>query len=250
LKDLIFGNHSIAAAINNPKRTNLNLFCTEDSKRDLEKLHFKGSRLPGVVNTNLLSLHKLKEEGKKYLKELSFSEQRIPSNIFLITDSLFTDGISKIYGRLEAGEKLRLMALDQVTDIHNLGAICRTANFYDLDALIIARKNKDSLSPGFFRAASGAYEYLPLVQTANISKVIRKLSDLNVECVGLAEEADADVKIEQSNSICVILGAEETGLSHATRRVIKKFVSFKPKGETKSLNVSIAAALAMEKFLD
>ncbi len=249
MKDLIFGNHSIAEAINNPKRTNLELFCTEDSKKDLLKMHFKGQRLPEKVEVRMLGLHQLKEEGKRYLRDFSFKEQRIPSNIFLVTDSLQGMSISNLYEKISNGESVRLLALDQVTDVHNLGAISRTACFYGIDALIYGRKSKDPLSPGFYRISSGAYEHLPMIQTPNLGKILTKLNELGVQCVGLAEEATINQLEVESKSLCLVLGTEETGLSNATRRVLTNFVALKAKGEIKSLNVSVAAALAMEKFL-
>ncbi|MCR9202976.1 MAG: RNA methyltransferase [Halobacteriovoraceae bacterium] len=249
MQDLIFGNHSIAEAIQNPNRGSLKLFCTEDSKKELQKLHFNGQKLPEKVEVKMLSLHKLKEEGKRYLREFSFKEQRVPSNIFLIADSFQGMSISNLYEKISKGEKVRLLALDQVTDVHNLGAISRTACFYGIDALIYGRKSKDSLSPGFYRVSSGAFEHLPMIQTSNLGKILTKLNDMGVTCVGLAEESTTTDFKQEDNSLCLVLGTEESGLSHATRRVLSEFVALQSKGEIKSLNVSVAAALAMEKFL-
>lgn len=249
MQDLIFGLHSIAEAIKNSKREELQLFCTDESKKDLIKLHFKSQKLPEKVQVKVLSLHKLKEEGKRYLREFSLKEQRVPSNIFLIAGGFDGMSISNLYEKINKGETVKLLALDQVTDVHNLGAISRTACFYGVDVLIYGRKSKDPLSPGFFRISSGAYEHLPMIQTSNLGKVLTKLNDLGVSCVGLAEEASSKEWTPKDNSICLVLGAEETGLSHAIRRVLSDFVALEAKGEIKSLNVSVAAALAMEKFL-
>lgn len=249
MKDLIFGNHSIAEAILNPNRSNLELFCTDESKKDLVKLHFKGQKIPDVCKTTVLSLHQLKERGKLSLRENGFKEQRIPSNLFLLSDPLEGLTISNIYEKLSKGENLKLMALDQVTDVHNLGAISRTAAFYGIDALIYGRKSKEPLSPGFYRISSGASEHLPMIQTPNLGKILKKLVEMNVSCVGLAEESKQLMWTPQNKSLCLVMGTEETGLSHATRRVIEEFVALEAKGPIKSLNVSVAAALAMEKFL-
>jgi len=241
--------HSIAEAIKNTNRSGLKLFCTDESKKELIKLHFNGQKLPQNCEVKVLSLHQFKEEGKRHLRELNLKEQRVPSNIFLISDPLELTTISSLYEKLSKGEKLRILALDQVTDVHNLGAIARTASFYGIDALIFGRKNRDPLSPGFYRISSGAYEHLPMVRTPNLGKILGKLNELGVSCLGLAEEASQAEWKPKGDSICLVLGAEETGLSHATRRVLEDFVALKARGEIKSLNVSVAAALAMEKFL-
>lgn len=250
MKDLIFGIHSIAEAIKNPDRGGLELFCTEDGKKDLMKLHFEGRKIPEKCSIRVLSNHQLKEEGKFALKESGAREQRAPSQMFLKADSLPSKSIADIYNDLESGKTLKILALDQVTDVHNLGAILRTSAFYGLDYVIISKKNKDSQPPGFFRIASGATEYVPLIQTSTLSRAITKLSEKEVFCFGLAEEASQEKPKDNSNkSICMVMGAEETGLSHATRRVLEEFVSLPARGQIKSLNVSVAAALAIEKFM-
>jgi 23S rRNA (guanosine2251-2'-O)-methyltransferase len=182
-----------------------------------------------------------------------YKEQRVPSNIFLKAEALETLTLNELYKKVEGQDSFRALMLDQVTDVHNLGAIMRTAAFYNIDCVIYGKKGEERLSPGFFRVASGATEYLPLVQAGNLSKLLRKFDELGVECVGLAEEADSHDSpsaSETSGKLCLVMGAEETGLSNAVRRSIEKFVSLPARGPIKSLNVSVAAALAMEKFLN
>lgn len=247
--DLIFGMHSIAEAIKNPKRSGLELFGTEDSLKDLQKLHFQGQKLSGNISTRTLSLHKLKDEGRSALLSAGFKEQRVPSNIFLRAQSLQTLSLNDLYKDVETRPTYKFLMLDQVTDVHNLGAIMRTAAFYAIDCVIYGKKGEERLSPGFFRVASGAAEHLPLVQAANLSKVIRRFNELEVTCMGLAEEAEQNSPSSSNAKLCLVMGAEETGLSNAVRRSLEEFVSLPARGPIKSLNVSVAAALAMEKFL-
>jgi 23S rRNA (guanosine2251-2'-O)-methyltransferase len=250
MSDLIFGMHSIAEAINNPKRENLSLYATEDSLKELRKLHFKGSNIPDHCQLLLFSIHKLKEEGRIVLKEKDFKDQRVPSNIFLIAEELETADINDFYNAAETFDNFKALILDQVTDVHNLGAILRTAAFYNIDFVIYGKKGDENKSPGFFRVASGAAEFTPLIPAPNLNKVVRKLMDMGVQCVGLAEEEEnSSLNLDQAK-ICLVMGAEETGISHALRRTLNDFVSLPPKGPIKSLNVSVAAALAMEKFLN
>ncbi len=250
MKDLIFGIHSIAEAINNPARGGLELFCTEDGKKDLIKLHFKGSKIPERCKVRVLSNHQLKEEGKFALRDSGAKEQRVPSQLFLRADSLPHKSIADIYNDLESGKALKILALDQVTDVHNLGAILRTTAFYGVDYVITSKKNQDNYPPGFFRIASGATEHVPMVSASSLGKAITKLSEKGVYCFGLAEEATQEnPEKSKAKSICMVMGAEETGLSHATRRVLEEFVALPARGQIKSLNVSVAAALAIEKFM-
>ncbi len=248
--DLIFGLHSIAEAINNPKRRVWELYGTDESLKELRKLHFNNQKLPEFVSVKTLSNHKLQEEGKFQFRERDFKEQRVPSNIFLVTGKIEEESIAAIYEHIESKETLKMMALDQVTDIHNLAAIMRTAAFYDLDFVLISKKGPLNFPPSYFRIASGATEHVKLINCSGLSKALTKMLEKNVQCIGLAEEATTTAEeTKGSTKTCLVMGAEDTGLSNATRRILSTFVALPAKGEIRSLNVSVAAAIAMEKFL-
>lgn len=248
--DLIFGLHSIAEAIKNPKRRQWQLYVTDDSLKDLRKLHFNNQKLPESVEIKILSNHKLQEEGKFQFRERGFKEQRVPSNIFLVTQKLEEVSIATIYDHIEKNDQLKMMALDQVTDIHNLAAIMRTAAFYDLDFVLISKKGPLNFPPSYFRIASGAAEYVQLINCSGLSKALTKMMDKKVDCIGLAEEATTTSdEVQALSKTCLVMGAEDTGLSNAIRRVLDKFVALPARGEIRSLNVSVAAAIAMDKFL-
>jgi 23S rRNA (guanosine2251-2'-O)-methyltransferase len=245
-KDIIFGLHSVAEAIKNPARGSVELYATEESRKDLEKMHFKG-RLPEAVNVTLYTNHKLQEQVKLKLKERNYKEQRAPSNLFLLADSLINPDLGEFYRTVESKPSVRILALDQVTDIHNIAAILRSAAFYNLDYLLMGKKGSPGMPPGFYRIASGASEFVPIVNCSSLSRVITKLQEMGVDCVGFAEEATENSE-EPSLKSCLVLGSEDTGLSNVVRRVLKKTVSLNSQGQIKSLNVSVAAAVAMEKF--
>jgi len=248
--DIIFGLHSIAEAISNPKRRRWQLYGTDESIKELRKLHFDNKKLPEAVKQSTLSNHKLQEEGKFQLRERGFKDQRVPSNIFLVTQKLEEESIANIYDFIEKNDSLRMMALDQVTDIHNLAAILRTASFYDLDFILISKKGPLSFPPSFYRIASGASEHTRLINCAGLPKALTKMKEKGVNCLGLAEEATVtSAEVKEGVKTCLVMGAEDTGLSNATRRILETFVALPAKGAIRSLNVSVAAAIAMEKFL-
>jgi 23S rRNA (guanosine2251-2'-O)-methyltransferase len=88
-----------------------------------------------------------------------------------------------------------------------------------------------------------------IVRCSALPKTITKLKELGVMCVGLSEHASEELnKIDNEKSVCLVLGAEDVGMSHAVSRVVDKTIAFKPLGKIKSLNVSVAAAIAMEKI--
>jgi len=247
--DLIFGMHSIAEAINNPSRVGLELYATEDSHKELMKLHFKGSRLPESVKIIKKRSHDIQEEAKVFIRELGYKETRVPSHIFLVADQKELTDITELYEAVETKDSLRILALDQVTDVHNLAAIIRTTCFYGVDYVVFSKKGQNSFPPNFFRIASGGYEHINLVNCSSLSKFIHKMNERGVNCIGLSEHASENSFEKASEGrTCLVMGSEETGLSNACMRVIDNFVALKSQGQIKSLNVSVAAAVTIEKL--
>lgn len=243
--DLVFGLHSIAAALKNPRRSHMKLVATDEGLQELQKKH---KIIPKNYNvkTDILSSHALQEQAKKLFAHLDLEFTRVPSGIYLQTSALQTYTIQEFLKRPQA----RLLALDQITDVHNGAAILRTASFFGMDGVIVPSGKSFGLTPSFYRIASGAVESVPLIRAPSLSKVVGQLNESGYLTVGLSEHSSenlvpTDLRIEKK--ICLLLGAEETGLSHAVARLVQKNLSLQSLGEIKSLNVSNAAAIAMEK---
>lgn len=244
--DLVIGIHSIAAAIQNSERNLYHLYATEEALDELKKV----VTLPQEI-IKLCSSHKIQEEAKVYFKQLELEYQRVPSGVFLIASPLNVHDMSYLNEKLAKGNDLKILALDQITDVHNAAAIVRTASFYGVDLVIIPDKKSFGLTPSFFRIASGAAEFVPLVGVSKLTKTITKLKQENVLCLALSEHASGDLSAEliakHTKGLCLVLGREDVGISHAVMRLIDHHISLDSKGDIKSLNVSIAAAISMEK---
>lgn len=244
--NLIIGIHSIVAAIKNPNRRIIKLVLTEDAKSEISKL-INLSDIP----IEMYATHKVQEEAKKYFKQLNLEYHRVPSGVFLIASPLEILGVPDLYKAMESKNNLRILCLDQITDVHNAAAILRTASFYNLDYVIIPDKKSFGLTPSFFRIASGAAEYVPLVETGKLVRTITKLKELGAVCVALSEHAKGNftefVKNQKNLNFCLILGREDVGISNAVLRVTDLHMSLPTQGDIQSLNVSIAGAIAMEK---
>ncbi len=92
---------------------------------------------------------------------------------------------------------------------------------------------------------------MSLVKTNNLPKTIAKLLELETEVIGFCEtgEESSEKRERGDNCFALVLGAEDTGLSFAVKRLLVKKFKLVPKGKIQTLNVSVAAAVAMEKFL-
>lgn len=252
-RDLIIGIHGIACALKNKAKTIYSIVATEEGLDELQKKGgIRRSDIPSD-KLKLLSSHALQEEAKKISMDLDYEFQRVPSQIFMVTRAQEVYDSGDLIQELQNKESVKILCLDQVTDIHNGAAILRTAAFFNIDALVISSKNTFSLSPSFYRLASGAVEYVKIYRASNLSRFVTQLKDAGILTIGLSEHADKEMnQAPPANSNpkkCVILGAEESGISHAVLRNLDHVVAFKTEGQIKSLNVSVAAALAMNNYL-
>jgi 23S rRNA (guanosine2251-2'-O)-methyltransferase len=243
--DLIFGLHSIAAALGNTTREHHKLVATEEGLSELAKKHRINPKNLNV-KVEMLSSHLLQERAKKLCQEMDVEFYRVPSQVFLQTSELTTYHLQEFLGRPNS----RLLALDQITDVHNGAAILRSACFYGINGVLIPSERSFGLTPSFYRIASGATEYVNLIRVNSLSKAVGQLNDAGYLTVGLSEHATDPMPTQElraQNRICLLLGAEETGLSNAVSRLVKKNLGLESQGQIKSLNVASAAAIAMEK---
>jgi 23S rRNA (guanosine2251-2'-O)-methyltransferase len=243
--ELIFGLHSIAAALTNPRRVHQKLVATDEGLAELGRKHRINPRNL-AVKIELLSSHQLQENAKKLCQYLDVEFTRVPSQIFLQTSPLETYSIQEFLN----APKAKLLALDQITDVHNGAAILRSACFYGVTGVLIPSSKSFGLTPSFYRIASGATEYVNLIRVSSLSRAVSQMNDAGYVTVGLSEHSSENLtqqELRAQSKICLLLGAEETGLSHAVARLVQKNLSLPSQGEIKSLNVASAAAIAMEK---
>lgn len=247
--DMIIGIHSIAEALRNPERAIFEIVATNEGLEDLKKRGgLRNSEIP-IDKVRILEGHALQEEAKIIYRELDYEFQRVPSQVFMLVSPISIYEPTWLYNQLESRIPIKILALDQVTDAHNGAAIMRTAAFYGVDAILISAKGNFGLGPGFSRIASGATEHVKIVRCSALPKTITKIKELGAICIGLSEHASGTLEeVQAVKPICLVLGAEDTGMSHAVSRVVETTIAFKPAGKIKSLNVSVAAAIAMEKI--
>jgi 23S rRNA (guanosine2251-2'-O)-methyltransferase len=147
---------------------------------------------------------------------------------------------------LLAVERPFLVALDGVTDPHNLGAILRTAETAGVTGVLLPRHRSAHLSPTVTKAAAGAIEYLDIALVSGIPQALDRARRADVWSVGL-DEGGTDSIYELAladGPLVLVLGAEGRGLARLTRERCDVLASIPMTGHIASLNVSNAAAVA------
>lgn len=148
----------------------------------------------------------------------------------------------------EPGRKPFLLAVDGVTDPHNLGALLRSAEAAGATGAVLARHRAVHVTPAVAKAAAGAIEHVPMAIVAGIPAALARAKELGCWVVGLAGDGTQslfDGLPVADEAIVVVVGAEGAGLSRLARARCDLVVSIPMRGRLASLNVSAAGALAL-----
>ena len=141
-----------------------------------------------------------------------------------------------------------LLALDQITDPHNLGACIRTAAAMGVHAVVVPRDRSASLTPTARKVAAGGAEKVKFIQVTNLARTLAKMKEeFNVRVVGtmLDEHALPIQDCDLTGPIAIIMGAEDTGLRPITQAQCDHKVYIPMSGNLQSLNVSVATGMAL-----
>ncbi len=139
-----------------------------------------------------------------------------------------------------------LLALDGVTDPHNLGACLRVADGAGVHAVLAPKDHAVGLNATVAKVASGAAETVPYLMVTNLSRTLNELKERDIRIVGTSDDAPQTLyQADLSGPLALVLGAEGKGLRQLTRRTCDVLVRIPMLGAVESLNVSVAAGVCL-----
>jgi 23S rRNA (guanosine2251-2'-O)-methyltransferase len=143
-------------------------------------------------------------------------------------------------------EPALLLALDGVTDPHNLGACLRVADAAGAHAVIAPKDRACGLNATAIKVASGAADTVPYVVVTNLARSLREIKERGIWTIGAAGEAAKDIyAIDQRGATAWVLGAEGEGLRRLTRDTCDELAKIPMFGSVESLNVSVASGICL-----
>lgn len=158
--------------------------------------------------------------------------------------------LEKVLAKTEGKKHDLILVLDHITDPGNFGAIVRSAEVVGASAVIIPKRRSVAITPAAWKSAAGAFAHLPIVQEANVARVIEKLKSANYWVAGASEHAKKDLwSSPLSGRIALVMGSEGEGLARLTRDSCDFLVKLPQAGKVSSLNVAQAATAISYEWL-
>ncbi|HEY4535832.1 MAG TPA: 23S rRNA (guanosine(2251)-2'-O)-methyltransferase RlmB [Enteractinococcus sp.] len=140
-----------------------------------------------------------------------------------------------------------VVALDSITDPHNLGAILRSASAFNADAVIIPSRRSVGVTSTVWKTSAGAAARVPVGQVSNLNNALTEYKKAGMFTIGL--DGDGDQSLPglplATEPLCVVVGSEGTGLSRLIAENVDQIVSIPISSELESLNASLAAGITL-----
>jgi 23S rRNA (guanosine2251-2'-O)-methyltransferase len=223
---IMYGWHTVTAALRNPARRLRKLLATENAARRLSDEGVATSLAPEVVRPSAIAERLLPDA--------------VHQGLYLETDPLPSPAIEDLPAQGV------VLVLDQITDPHNVGAIFRSAAAFAATAIVTTQRHSPDATGALAKAASGALEHVPFVNVQNLARGLAALKDSGYLVVGLDSSGDSDfAALPLRAPLALVLGSEGKGLRQLTKETCDHVARIDLPGEIKSLNVSNAAALAL-----
>jgi len=138
------------------------------------------------------------------------------------------------------------IALDSITDPHNVGAILRSAECAGVHGIILPVRDTAPLTETVVKASSGSITHQVIARVNNLHQTLEQLKKKGVWIVGMDSEGDTDLlAMDGDRPLCIVVGSEGKGLRPLIKRSCDLMVRIPMWGHIESLNASVAAALVM-----
>jgi len=223
---VLYGWHTVKAALENPARRMRRLLATDNAARRLIEERVPARPSPEIVRPDAIAAR--------------LPADAVHQGLYLEADPLPSPAIE------ELATTGIVLVLDQITDPHNVGAIFRSAAAFAATAIVATARHSPEATGVLAKAASGALEHVPLVTVQNLARALAELKERGFQVVGLDSSGTSELSaLPLKAPLALVLGAEGKGLRQLTRQTCDYVARLDLPGPIQSLNVSNAAALAL-----
>ena len=164
---------------------------------------------------------------------------QVPPYAYAHPDDLLASATSDVQPAL-------LVALDNISDPRNLGAIIRSVAAFAGQGVLIPQRRSASVTAVAWRTSAGAAARVRVARATNLNRTLKEWSDAGVLIVGLDAEGDTALdEFDGNGPVCIVVGSEGKGLSRLVRENCDQVVSIPMAGPAESLNAAVAAGVVL-----
>ncbi len=219
-----------------------------DSAREIEKLFIQNTlnaqRINDLKRLALESNTPFQFVPKEKLDRITGKNHQ--GIIAFISEISYTNIETLLPGLYESGKTPFILILDKITDVGNFGAIARSAECAGVHAIVIPAKGSALINADAVKSSAGALNKLPVCRQPGLSETIRFLKNSGLQIIGASEKASQfHFNIDYSKPTAIIMGSEDKGIAGEYLDLCDEIVKIPMTGETKSLNVSVAAGIIL-----
>jgi 23S rRNA (guanosine2251-2'-O)-methyltransferase len=143
-----------------------------------------------------------------------------------------------------------IIACDELSDPHNLGAVIRTAEAAGVHGIIIPKRRSAGLTAIVGKTSAGAVEFMPVARVANLSSALKDLKEKGIWIYGASADGSSKLwETDLKGPACIVIGSEGEGMGRLVSENCDFLLSIPMRGKVSSLNASAAAAVLIYEVL-
>ena len=163
----------------------------------------------------------------------------------------FADIESVVNQAMEKDEVPLIVVLDQITDVRNVGAIARSAECCGVHGMIMGKDSSAPMSGDAVKSSAGALLRVPMARAQSLPRAVTDLEMMGLQIIACSEKGDSLLSdVDFTLPTALIMGSEEKGISTAIWKTCSMHAKIATVGEVASLNVSVAAGMALYEILN
>ena len=232
MKRRIFGPRAVTEALRANAGAISVIYVTEDARQQLREI------------ADLAEQRKVVVDSRSSAELDAFAKGERHQGVVAITGEYSYLSLEELLS--ERPDDALIVALDEITDPHNFGAIVRSAVALGAHGLITLKHRAAPVTPVVVRASAGATEHARIARVSNLAQTIERLVDEGFSALGLAAEGSVDIASARSDGpMLLVVGSEGRGLRRLVREHCTALVHIPMAGPIESLNASVAAGIAL-----
>ena len=230
----IYGLHPVAEAVK--------------SGKEIDRILFRKG-LQGSFSAELLDLARKNDIPFQFVpkEKLDRITRKNHQGVIALLSGISYEGLESLVPLIfEQGRTPFLLLLDGITDVRNLGAICRSAECAGVHSIVIPMTGSAQINEEAIRTSAGALLRVPVCREKSLKNAALFLKESGIRVIAASEHAKVHFYEEKyMDPVAIVMGSEEKGVSRDLQKICDGLVGIPMQGEISSLNVSVAAGILM-----